>query len=125
MATIPLLPLLALFPLYIFLRRLSQSPLFFFMSPTGLSSDAPPRPPLVADWIPFIGSALRMTQGDKFWKECVEGYGPVFRLRTMGEIRTFVVTPPVSYVIDSARACAAWDSYMEVDANILAHPICV
>lgn len=26
-----------------------------------------PRPPLVANWLPFIGSALQMGGGDAFW----------------------------------------------------------
>jgi hypothetical protein len=55
-----------------------------------------PRPPLVADWIPFIGNGLKMTQGDGFWRDVVRQYGPVVRVRAMGEVRTFVTTPAVS-----------------------------
>lgn len=83
---------LALLPIYIILRRIYYTILY-----PSISNNGPiPRPPLVGDWIPFVGNALNMTTGDKFWKKIVKGHGPAFRLRAMGEVRTFVTTPGVS-----------------------------
>lgn len=78
-------------PLALVLRRVYHS------IRSSSSYNGIPRPPLVADWIPFIGNALGMTRGDAFWRENVARYGPAFRVRAMGEVRTFVTSPQVSF----------------------------
>lgn len=90
---ISLLLTLAFLPAYIILRRIYYTLIYPSFSTT--STDVAPRPPLVADWIPFVGSGIAMTNGDTFWQGAVEKYGPAFRVRAMGDIRTFVVTPGV------------------------------
>jgi cholesterol 7alpha-monooxygenase len=84
---------LLLFPtitaLLILLRRIVQS-----LRPSETHNGVP-RPPLVPDWVPFLGSALSMAGGDSFWQDTAERFGPVFRARVMGETRIFVTTTPV------------------------------
>jgi hypothetical protein len=92
---------LALLPIYIILRRIYYTHLYALLSSSR--TEQAPRPPLVADWIPFVGNALGMTKGDGFWKDVVEGYGPAVRLRAMGEVRTFVTTPAVSSLLYEQR----------------------
>jgi cholesterol 7alpha-monooxygenase len=55
-----------------------------------------PLAPLVPDWIPFIGNALMLVQGDQMWAGLMRRYGPAFRVRAMGDVRTFVCTYEVS-----------------------------
>lgn len=88
---------LALLPIYVILRRIYYTHLYTLLSST--KNEEAPRPPLVADWIPFVGNALGMTKGDKFWKKTIAEYGPAVRIRAMGEVRTFVATPAVSLTL--------------------------
>ncbi|KAI9632941.1 cytochrome P450 [Dioszegia hungarica] len=98
-----LLLALGILPALLLLRRFYYSYIMpnFIERPVG----GIPRPPLVADWIPFIGNGLRMTQGDGFWRDVIRQYGPVVRVRAMGEVRTFVTTPGqlISYVYKNSR----------------------
>ena len=55
-----------------------------------------PLPPFVPDWIPFIGNALLLAKGDAAWAGLKKRYGPTFRVRAMGDMRTFVCSPEVS-----------------------------
>ena len=55
-----------------------------------------PLPPFVPDWIPFIGNALLLAKGDAAWASLQKQYGPAFRVRAMGDLRTFVCSPEVS-----------------------------
>lgn len=85
---------LGLIPVLLVLRRFYHS----HFAPTFLEKleGGVPRPPLVADWVPFVGNALSMTRGDAFWAGVIRRYGPVVRVRAMGEVGTFVTTPGVS-----------------------------
>lgn len=44
------------------LRRLTQ-----LVGGSKAHHDGVPRPPLVPDWLPFLGNALNMATGDPFW----------------------------------------------------------
>lgn len=64
-----------------------------------------PLAPLVPDWIPFIGNALMLAQGDQMWAGLMRRYGPAFRVRAMGDVRTFVCTYEVSTFGSLTRCC--------------------
>ena len=64
-----------------------------------------PRPPLVPNWIPFVGSALSLAKGDEFWAKNEKKYGPAFRILAMGETRTFVTSPSlISHVFRNSKS---------------------
>jgi cholesterol 7alpha-monooxygenase len=81
-----LVPLLAL--LFILLRRASQ-----YLPDKRINGT--PRAPFIPDWIPFIGNALMLARGDAMWAGLVQKYGPAFRVRAMGDVRTFVCSTEV------------------------------
>jgi cholesterol 7alpha-monooxygenase len=92
-----ILALLTLTLTLLLLRR------FFYSLRPLETHNGVPRPPLLPDWIPFVGSALSMAGGDGFWIWARERCGPAFRVRAMGETRTFVTTVPVSSRLPSIR----------------------
>ncbi|ORX37132.1 cytochrome P450 [Kockovaella imperatae] len=83
---------------YLLVRRLSQSRVKY--------RDGLPIPPLVGNWIPFLGNAIDIARGDNFWRERMSAYGPVFRVNAMGSEKIYTVDPSIiSWVYRNSKTC--------------------